>query len=82
MKKFGIQPRIPIKVPNIAPEAQPVITTTETEVAIQETETVVTIPESETVVTIPESETVVATHQCPTCSQLFAILKTSSKLPM
>jgi hypothetical protein len=66
MKKFGIQPRIPIKVPNIAPEAQPVITTTE----------------SETVVTIPESETVVATHQCPTCSQLFAILKTSSKLPM
>jgi hypothetical protein len=75
MKKFGIQPRIPIKVPNVAPEAQPVITTTETE-------TVVTIPEIETVMTTPESEPVVATHQCPTCSQLFAILKTSSKLPM
>jgi len=75
MKKFGIQPRIPIKVPDIAPDAQPAITTTETE-------TVVTIPEAETVVTIPESETVVATHQCPTCSQIFAILKTSSKLPM
>jgi hypothetical protein len=73
MKKFGIQPRIPIKVPDIAPEAQPVITTTETEVAI---------PETETVVAIPEIETVVATHECPTCSQLFAILKTSSKLPM
>lgn len=75
MKKFGIQPRIPIKVPNVAPEAQPVITTTETE-------TVVTIPEIETVMTTTESELVVATHQCPTCSQLFAILKTSSKLPM
>lgn len=75
MKKFGIQPRIPIKVPNVAPEAQPVITTTETE-------TVVTIPEIETVMTTTESEPVVATHQCPTCSQLFAILKTSSKLPM
>jgi hypothetical protein len=75
MKKFGIQPRIPIKVPNVAPEAQPVITTTETE-------TVVTIPEIETVMTTTEPEPVVATHQCPTCSQLFAILKTSSKLPM
>ena len=75
MKKFGIQPRIPIKVPNVAPEAQPVITTTETE-------TVVTIPEIETVMTTTEPEPVVATHQCPTCSQIFAILKTSSKLPM
>lgn len=75
MKKFGIQPRPPIKVPSVAPEPQPVVTSTETEVAA-------TIPEIEPVVTTTETEVVVTTHECPTCSKLFAILNSSLKPPM